>query len=274
MSARASATILAIAASLAATPAAAELPPLVLQDMTSQTKLSLSVAEASSQGVHVGPLLTAQRGLGPISMGVVLPFLVGQMGQPEGILGSAAVFARGGHCLERATRVCLGAALAVGVGTFDGSGNRPHTYGENLRAQFDGMLAHQDPAYYSFMALTLRPLAVASLERGRLWTQVEVGAAYREAFQGSHPPEGWALLGRAGLGFRVASAAAIFTEYVGQSRAFMHLGGVHDGALMWVNAGARVKLGRALPVVRVSVPLTEAAGGFAPQVAAGVDVLW
>jgi hypothetical protein len=200
------------------------------------------------------------------------------------VMGCQALSFKYRYCGEGEWKLCAGGSMVISADleavVNNGYTNTPPSEYWELNdlwensAHAGGLRALQNPVYHLRQRSTLRPLGVFAASRENLFIQAELG--FLLAFP-VHNSDEWEerlgsstgkwLLYALGLGYRVTDWLIPMAELRG-----LHMLNENNlSALMWLNLGVRFQVGGHLPMLRLSVPLTEkAAMGSDIQFALGI----
>jgi len=228
--------------------------PLTLQDMSGKSNVNIALPMVPHDNFFgMSPRLSGQYGLGNMAFGLQVPLSMAfpDEGDTGFGLGNITLEGKFHQCTGGQWAICYGGGLALSAGFLEADES------EVRAAHMSGAVGHQSWTYHYYESLVIRPLGFVAITDGAIFGQAEFGAAIGIPIVNTDGKDSHeaAILWAFGAGYKLMDMIAPMIEFRGLSPV------TEDGldSYLWLNFGARFYFGSILPMVRLSIPLTDEA---------------
>jgi hypothetical protein len=250
---------------------------LTLPDISCRTKAEFylpMIPDTNQATFGVAPRVGIYYGTGSVSFGLKIPMSIVSWNDyfasindlsTSYYLGNLVLDFTARHCIESGFRLCFGGELSLGLGLFEGGSDFDTYYStegnERLSSLYYGVLMSQDPVIYVGDFLIFSPAFILAFEWEGLFGELEFSADVGPAILNGEDYNGMYSAVSYGLaiGYNIRFVAPIL-----EIHGFSAIHDIEDwwkgDSLLWLNAGLQFNIGRIVPKIRISYPLTDRAG--------------
>jgi hypothetical protein len=244
--------------------------PLTMKDLSGKSNVALSVPMLPAQHDFViAPMVSFQYAIDNLSLGLAVPMVAyfskvepdddfsDLWGGNAFVLGNLTVNALYRMCTQGEWSVCFGGGLEIGASVMKADSH------SKLNANWAGVLGHEDFTYNWPDSLVISPVFVVGVTNGILVGQAELGTSVLIPTMNRRGNDNQMTINFAvGGGVRILDwlipliELRVLDQVTDRDK--------YTDPLVWMSFGARLQLGGFSPMVRLSLPLTEASKFDAP----------